>query len=317
MIPKVSVMIPTYNYARFLDDAIQSVLDQTFTDFELVIVDNRSSDHTAEVVQKYLSDPRVSFVVNERNLGLAGNWNRCLELARGEYIKFLCADDKFQPLILERFVQVLDAHPDVSIVSAYNEMFGLQSYCRLAPFKGKVSGTVVVESLLGITNMLRNPSVVMFRKKNIEQVGRFNPNVLKYTDREFYLRLLTVGNCYIVPENLCLVRMHEQTTSKQIQGKQHNLIFERYHLFATLKNADPAKAIYPQVDADLRKTAIRSAAVMYEVLPKLHRKESRQKFRKALQIGLAEGIIFAPLVYYFKWKYIKRLVGGKPLIPSV
>ncbi len=80
--PKVSVLIPTYNYAHYLDETIRSVLDQTFTDFELLIVDNRSTDNTAEVVKKYLGDNRVSFYANEKNVGLVGNWNKCLDYAK-------------------------------------------------------------------------------------------------------------------------------------------------------------------------------------------------------------------------------------------
>jgi glycosyltransferase involved in cell wall biosynthesis len=77
--PKVSVVIPTYNYAHFLDETIQSVLNQTFLDFELIIVDNNSTDNTEEVVKNYLSDNRVSFYKNDTNIGLVGNWNKCLE----------------------------------------------------------------------------------------------------------------------------------------------------------------------------------------------------------------------------------------------
>src|SRR5688572_12302291 len=117
--PKVSVLIPTYNYAHFLDETIQSVLDQTFTNFELVIVDNCSTDNTDEVVQKYLTDTRISFYRNETNIGLVGNWNKCLDYARGEYIKYLCADDKFRPELLEKFVAVMDQNPGVSIMSSY------------------------------------------------------------------------------------------------------------------------------------------------------------------------------------------------------
>ena len=92
--PKVSVLIPTYNYARYIGEAIESVLNQTFTDFELIIIDDQSKDNTDEVVAKYLHDPRVSYHKNPVNLGLVGNFNRALELANGEYIKFLLADDK-------------------------------------------------------------------------------------------------------------------------------------------------------------------------------------------------------------------------------
>lgn len=81
--PKISVCIRTYNYAGFLPSAIESILNQEFSDFELIIQDDCSRDDTPQTVRKYLSDRRIIFAVNERNLGLEGNWNRCLQKARG------------------------------------------------------------------------------------------------------------------------------------------------------------------------------------------------------------------------------------------
>ena len=75
--PKVSVLIPTYNYACFLDKAIESILDQTYTDFELIIVDDLSDDNTNEVVYKYLEDKRITYHQNSYTHGLPGNWNKC------------------------------------------------------------------------------------------------------------------------------------------------------------------------------------------------------------------------------------------------
>lgn len=117
--PRVSVLIPTYNSAPFLDEAIQSVLDQTFADFELIINDNNSTDDTEEIAKKYLSDPRVSFYKNPANIGMAGNWNKLLAHAKGEYIKFLMSDDKFHPQLLEKFVPVMDQYPNVSLITSF------------------------------------------------------------------------------------------------------------------------------------------------------------------------------------------------------
>lgn len=141
--PKISVLIPTYNYGRFLDETIQSVLSQTYTDFELVVVDNCSTDNTIEVVQPYLVDKRVRFYRNETNIGLVGNWNKCLELAQGEYIKFLCADDKFHPLLLQQFAAVMEQHPQVMLVTSFNSFFGDRDWQRTLPFTGLVGGSTL------------------------------------------------------------------------------------------------------------------------------------------------------------------------------
>src|SRR5688572_30003299 len=102
MNPKVSILIPTYNYAHYIGEAIESALNQTYTNFELIIIDDQSNDNTDEVVTRYLTDPRVKYYKNKVNLGLAANFNEALKFAKGEYIKYLLADDLFHPALLEK-----------------------------------------------------------------------------------------------------------------------------------------------------------------------------------------------------------------------
>ena len=127
-LPKVSVLIPTYNSAEYLNETIESVLSQTFTDFELLIVDNCSTDETESVVAKYLNDYRVKYVINEQNIGMCGNWNRSLSYAKGKYIKYLMSDDKFHPQLLEKFVAIMEEFPSVSLVSSYKKIFGNENW---------------------------------------------------------------------------------------------------------------------------------------------------------------------------------------------
>src|SRR3954469_4458224 len=91
---KVSVLIPNYNFARYLPEAIPSIFAQEFRDFELLVVDNCSTDNSVEIVRNYAArDSRIKLFVNKSNLGMVGNLNKCLSLAQGEYIKFVFADD--------------------------------------------------------------------------------------------------------------------------------------------------------------------------------------------------------------------------------
>ena len=107
--PSVSVIIPTYNYARYLPEAVDSVLEQDFDDYELIIADDASTDNTAEVCRRYAEqDSRIRSVRHEKNLGMVENWNWCLRQARGKYVKYLLADDKFlEPYALRRMVDAL------------------------------------------------------------------------------------------------------------------------------------------------------------------------------------------------------------------
>lgn len=105
--PLVSICVPTYNGARFLSQCLDTALAQTWTDFELVIVDDRSSDGTFAIAAAYAArDSRVKLHQNDRNLGLAGNWNRCVLLSQGQWIKFLFQDDLLEPTRLARMLAV-------------------------------------------------------------------------------------------------------------------------------------------------------------------------------------------------------------------
>ena len=106
---KVSVLIPMYNGDQYIVAAIESVLRQSYSNIELIIVDDGSTDNSVNIMQQYLSaDTRIQLIQNENNLGLVGNWNRCVELATGEWIKFLFQDDLLEPSCIERMVEIGD-----------------------------------------------------------------------------------------------------------------------------------------------------------------------------------------------------------------
>lgn len=114
--PKVSIGLPVYNGETYLAEAIESILGQTFRDLELVISDNASTDRTEAICREFMAtDARVRYFRNERNLGSAANWNRVLELSRGEYFKWAADDDLLKPTYLEKCVAALDAQPDAAI----------------------------------------------------------------------------------------------------------------------------------------------------------------------------------------------------------
>lgn len=120
--PTVSIGLPVYNGEQFLTEAIESVLDQTFEDFELVISDNASTDRTAEICRIYVArDPRIRFFCNARNMGAAFNYARVLQLSTGKYFKWLADDDLCEPTFLARCVETLESRPDA--VLAYTKTY--------------------------------------------------------------------------------------------------------------------------------------------------------------------------------------------------
>ncbi len=219
-IPRVSICIPTYNYGRFIGDAIESVLAQTCRDFELIISDNCSDDDTGSIVQGYLlRDQRVSYHHNRSNLGMTGNWNRCLELARGEYVKILCADDLLAPTCLERSLELMAADPRIVLVSSarqyVDEHLQPRTHVSFSSQREFLPGGEVIRRCLLQGNVIGEPTAVLFRR-SLSSRG-FSPRYRHIVDLEMWLFLLGKGDFAHTPEILCSFRQHAaQATGENI-----------------------------------------------------------------------------------------------------
>jgi len=219
MVPRVSVAIPTYNYARYLPEAIESVLSQSYTDFELLIIDDQSTDGTVEVVSKYArGDKRIAFSVNPHNIGMVDNWNLCLREARGEYIKYLFADDLLCSRdALRRMVEALDAEPEVSLVASARQRIdskGRQTgILAHFPDSSSINGKQVINRCLRRQkNLVGEPTAVMFRK---HLSGRgFNPKYRQIVDLEFWFHLLEKGGLAYIGLPLVAFRVHSDQQSQ-------------------------------------------------------------------------------------------------------
>jgi glycosyltransferase involved in cell wall biosynthesis len=133
----VSVVIPTYNSAHLLDDALQSVLEQTYKDFEIIVVDDGSTDNTSEVVSKY-NDKLHYFRVDNRGPAKARNYG--ISKATGKYIAFLDADDKWLPTKLEKQVSMFEQNPEFGMVFTENSLFDAKGIYKNSLGKEKLSG---------------------------------------------------------------------------------------------------------------------------------------------------------------------------------
>lgn len=238
--PRVSVCMPTYNYARYLPQAIESVLAQEFDDFELLVIDDCSTDDTSAMVQRYAaSDERIVFSVNEKNLGMVQNWNHCLARARGEYVKFLFGDDVLAlPDALGRMAACLDDNREVSLVGSPRNLIDddsryIDTVSYLPP--GTVlPGTEVISRCLldqRNQNQIGEPSVVMFRKKHA--LRGFNPRYRQLVDLEMWFHLLEQGNYAHLDASLSSFRIHtEQQTAKNVLSLAYindlSLLFDEY-----------------------------------------------------------------------------------------
>lgn len=242
--PRVSVCIPTFNHAHYLNDAIESVLGQTFADYELLVVDNCSTDSTRDVVAVYASrDARVKYFCNESNVGPQENLNRCLLHASGEFVKILCADDLLEPSCLEESVLALERRPDARLVASARLLVDndLQPM-RIAGYSDRdvvVDGRAMINFSLFNGNYIGEPSAVMFRKKDAAR--GFNTDCRLLIDLEMWLHLLEKGPLCYLAKPLNRFRQHaDQETRNAISS--FDFIDEELALFKKYINEEYVQA---------------------------------------------------------------------------
>jgi glycosyltransferase involved in cell wall biosynthesis len=222
-LPAVSICIPAHNAARYLPQAIETALAQDFTDFELVVLDNASTDETREVCQGY-DDPRFRYEY-EGTPGQSVAWNRCLELASGDYVILLHADDELEPTFLTRGVHVLESNEDVALVNCavehideYGTPLELQ---RL--FDGDVvdrDGTVLRRLLLD--GCVINPAGVLVRRDAYDSVGGFTDQVVWGVDWHMWIRIAMHGPVAYVNEPLARYRHHTASGTSGVMTSARN-----------------------------------------------------------------------------------------------
>ncbi|MBQ1207610.1 MAG: glycosyltransferase family 2 protein [Lachnospiraceae bacterium] len=220
-VPQVSVCIPAYNNEAYILDTINAVLAQTFTDFELVVIDDCSKDKTAAVVEG-VKDPRVRLVRNEKNLGMAGNWNRCIEEAGAPFVKVLCADDILYPTSLEREMSALAENPDINLVSSDTALIDLEGRqvgaFKRFPVNGRMNGRRLARISLLFNNFFGAPCNNMFRREAALAVGGFDKNFPYILDFDLWLRLACTGDVYIIHETLNGFRLRNDSNTGEVMG---------------------------------------------------------------------------------------------------
>ena len=191
--PIVSVIVPTFNGARFIGKALESVLHQTFQSFEIIVIDDGSTDDTREIIS--LFGPVVRYVYQD-NKGRSNARNRGMGLARGQYIAFLDADDLFYPDKLALQVAVLDEHPHIGMVYSHSVVINENDEPMPMGWKGNLSGWIYPKILFIRHNFITTPTV-MVRTAVIQDVGGFDEDLDVCEDLDLWRRIARryqVGN---------------------------------------------------------------------------------------------------------------------------
>lgn len=235
--PKISVVIPTYNRAAYLDAAMASVLAQRGVDFEIIVSDNCSQDETAAVVSKYLADSRVHYFRNEENIGMVRNWRKAVfEHASGDWFVLLSDDDYLvDPDYLAKASRLIADNPPVVVVYAEGYMLDESSGERkslILPFAGVVKGIDVFLTRGTIKPQdLTLCNIVFNRAKAMELNAFSNPDNI-FCDSELFLKLALTGDVGVVKGPVSVYRFHPGNLMKSVNKSPELIYGNLEHLVA-------------------------------------------------------------------------------------
>jgi glycosyltransferase involved in cell wall biosynthesis len=238
--PRVSVIVPTYNRGDVLARAIESVLRQELRDLELIVVDDCSTDDTESIVESY-DDPRVRYFRHETNRGGSAARNTGIEHATGEYVAFLDDDDEYRPKKLTKQVECLDRRSEECVAAYCNDVVrreGENPFDYLPSFvlnrwpgadakPRPEGGEELVPKVLAKEFPLGGASTLMVRREVAEELGGFGADFPRHQDWEFLIRLLKAGEIAYVDEPLVVKHDTGRPSSDKVEAAKQKF-FERF-----------------------------------------------------------------------------------------
>jgi len=237
MNPFISVCVPAFlpageagNGEKHLKACLDSCISQTFTNYEIIICDDGSSDKSLSICEEYASKySQIKLFKNERNLGLLGNWNKCMELATGTWIKFLFQDDLMNSNCLEEFAKnavdgvelivckrnfLLEDNATEDVKNYYQQR--VRTLENTGNFNSNDFSPTTISKIANehpSLNFIAEPSLTMFKKESLIKVGGFDNELKQICDLEFLLRLASVYGLRYIPQQLCTFRIHNSSTT--------------------------------------------------------------------------------------------------------
>lgn len=221
--PKISIILPTYNQAHYLPEALEAIFNQTYSDFELIVVNDGSTDLTSNVLNEYKK--KLAFtVIEQENQGLPRALNKGFSKARGTYFTWTSTDNITLPTMLEKLNSALDSEPSIGVV--YADWY----------FIDKSGKTISLYKTLDYDRyLLLYQNYVhccfLFRKECMQRVGNYDPEYIYGEDWEFWIRVSRYFTMKHVPEPLYKYRIHPQSmTTELLQGTAKQKINEKEFL---------------------------------------------------------------------------------------
>jgi glycosyltransferase involved in cell wall biosynthesis len=258
--PKVSIIVPNYNHAKYLPERIDSILGQTFKDFELILMDDHSSDNSKQVLESYKSYPFVKLLFNDANSGSSfKQWNKGAKAATGEYIWIAESDDKADKDFLSTLVPVLDSDKTTSMV--YTQSYDIDEEGKIRgiweyhtkDFDDNIwandftmEGDEMIKKYMVYHNCLPNASGVLFRRDRMEEIGRADESFKLNGDWDFWIRMMMGTKVTFIHKPLNYFRTHAvsvRSESRKIgtgvyeYSRVLNFVFDKVPFTAQEKNA--------------------------------------------------------------------------------
>lgn len=216
MIPCISIIMPVYNGEKYLREAIESLLSQTFTDFELIIINDASQDGSEDIILSY-KDHRIVYMKNEENLGVAKTLNRGIAVAQAEYIARHDSDDVSLPTRFEKQVQIMDVNPTIGLCGTWAQTLRMTAGEKSE--KGAVLDVISQPEKIKVNLLFGNNFVhssVLFRKSSLLNFPNpYNPEFSFAEDYDLWVRISRNWKVINIPEVLILYRLHDLQISNQ------------------------------------------------------------------------------------------------------
>lgn len=240
----VSVCIPVYNGEKYLKECICSVLAQSHLNIEILVVDDGSVDSSLRIIRQLQeNDQRIRVIVNEKNNGLVGNWKKCIDSARGEWIKFLFQDDIMQPNCVEKMLNICKQfNSKIGICSREfiiedsaspflkDYLEGVYKLENVFPEISKLTPYKIVEIAKDklFQNFIGEPITLLFHKSLMKAYGGFNADLVQLVDYEFALRVCLNTDSIFIPECLVKFRVHSTSASSNQSNTDIKLVKSQF-----------------------------------------------------------------------------------------
>jgi glycosyltransferase involved in cell wall biosynthesis len=226
--PLITVLIPTYNCEQYIQEAVQSILDQTYTNFECIIIDDCSTDGTIDIIKRF-DDPRINLIIKPKNSGYTNSLNSGLTIAKGKYIARMDGDDVSLPNRFEKQIEVLEQDEDLVVCGSIFRIIDTETIIFAPEYHEDITIGLLKDSCIG------HPTAMIKKSVLVDNNINYNIDFEPAEDYDLWVRLSKIGKLHNLQEVLFMYRLHDNQvsiTKKEIQRKSASL--SRFNMLSQL-----------------------------------------------------------------------------------